>query len=88
MYRFLKHKVRHLDYLLKDLDSGNVCPACPQVCHEIPPFLCTLNTVCIHNDCCSYIHLLRGNLELCGEARGSQIVWAPLNMYLTNLNHN
>ena len=52
MYRFLKHKVRHLDYLLKDLDSGNVCPACPQVCHEIPPFLCTLNTVCIHNDYC------------------------------------
>ncbi len=29
--RFLKHKLRHLDFICEGLDSGNDCPACLQV---------------------------------------------------------
>ena len=29
--RFLKHNLRDLHYIAKDLDAGNVCPACPKV---------------------------------------------------------
>ena len=31
-YRFMKHNLKHLSYISDELDSGNVCPACPQVC--------------------------------------------------------
>jgi len=30
-YRFFKVELRHLNYLCKELDKGNVCPACPKV---------------------------------------------------------
>ncbi|CAI8020244.1 hypothetical protein GBAR_LOCUS12112, partial [Geodia barretti] len=28
---YMKHNLRHLNYISSHLDSGNVCPACPQV---------------------------------------------------------
>ena len=31
-FRYHKHELRHLNYLSPDLDSGNICPACPKVC--------------------------------------------------------
>ena len=31
LHRFLKHKIRHLDYINDALDSGNTFPACPKV---------------------------------------------------------
>ena len=30
-YRFMKHNLRNLSYITGKLDSGNICPACPQV---------------------------------------------------------
>ena len=27
--RYMKHEVRQLKFVANDLDSGNVCPACP-----------------------------------------------------------
>ena len=41
-FRFYKHELRHMTYLSEELDSGNVCPACPEVdiifiCIEIVP---------------------------------------------------
>ena len=31
-YRYMKHEMRHMTYLLDSLDSENKCPACPLVC--------------------------------------------------------
>ena len=31
LYRYLKVELRHLGYLSGQLDSGNMCPACPKV---------------------------------------------------------
>ena len=41
-FRFYKHELRHMAYLSEELDTGNVCPACPEVdvifiCIEIVP---------------------------------------------------
>ena len=30
LYRAMKHELRHPAFLCKDLDKGNVCPACPK----------------------------------------------------------
>ena len=27
--RYMKHEVRQLKFVANDLDSGNICPACP-----------------------------------------------------------
>ena len=31
MYRFFKHELRHLSFLVEGLDPGNQCPSCPKV---------------------------------------------------------
>ena len=30
-YRFMKHNLRNVSHITSKLDSGNICPACPQV---------------------------------------------------------
>lgn len=53
-YRCMKHNVRHLSHICDTLDSGNVCPACPQkvrnwrYIHKVTE-LCTLCCVPYYN---------------------------------------
>ena len=72
LYRYLKAELRHLSYLSGELDSGNICPACPKVnsTYTLPQNIAGLDKYQVW-----LIPYVIGNWECCSFHGCS--VWTP-----------